>query len=305
MLLALLLALLFGFFGNLQSDVMENHEQEIRTALAPILAPFLALAAAGSALSANLSRHGIGWLLEAAKLIVVLFVYGFIFSFLDPSFSLSNGSWLLLVLAVMLSVGIISLIDDVAKVIYERRVGGNATLAVNGGNFALALGSMAFSRFAGFAPGIVFGSAASAQGELKGHPDTLNSLALGSVGLTALIAWILSAFVPVADAGGNLWLATLFLLIFAVGIQTLFFELVPAYGTMGRELFRMHRFIWLGGFVAVAFLFVQTQLNPQGDFVNAFNQPNMRWLTIIVIAFCAISAVVWLYFWYRDRRRTL
>lgn len=305
LLLALLLAILFGFFGNLQSDVFENHEQEIRGWFAPILVPLGALVAAGAALNANLSRGGLGRVWEAVKILMVFFIYGLIFSFLDPSFTLSNGSWLLLVAAVMLSVGLISLIDDIAKVIYERRIGGNATLAVNGGNFAVSLGSVLFSRFAGFAPGIVFGSSASAQGELRGDPLTLNGLGLGAIALTAFFAWILSAFVPVAQAGGNLWLATLFLLIFAVGIQTLFFEMVPAYGTMGRDLFKAHRVIWLAGFAAVAFLFIQTQLNPDGDFVKAFNQPNMQWLTVIVAAFCIISGGLWLYFWNRDRRRRL
>lgn len=302
LLLALILALLFGFFGNLESDTLENHEAEIKRWLAPVTAPLAALVAAGATLNANLSRGGIGWVWEGVKILAVFFVYGLIFSFLDPQFSLSNGSWLLLVIAVMLSVGLISLIDDIAKVVYERRMGGNATLAVNGGNFALALGSMVFSRFAGFAPGIVFGSSASAQGDMRTDPIRLNALGLGAIGLTALFAWILSAFVPVTNAGGNLWLATLFLLIFAVGIQTLFFEMVPAYGTMGRDLFKAHRVLWLAGFAAVAFLFIQTQLNPEGDFVKAFNQPNMQWLTIIVVVFCLISGGMWLYFWNRDRR---
>lgn len=301
LLLALLLALLFGFFGTLQSNTLEKHEEEIKGWLAPIARPFQAIAAAGAALDANINARGLHWLWEGIKLLFVLFVYGLIFSFLDPSFSLSNPSWLLLVVAVMLSVGLVSLIDDVAKVIYSRRYGGAGSIGVNGANFGVAMGSMIFSRFAGLAPGILFGSAGSAQGELKGHPTTHAVLGLVSVGITALLGWVLSALVPQSQ-GANLWLSTLFLLIFAVGIQTLFFELIPVYGTMGRDFFSHNKWLWAVLFVAVLFLFIQTQLNPEGDFVQAFNQRNMVMLILVVAVFCSISAGLWFYFWNRDRR---
>lgn len=303
LLLAIILALLFGFFATLQGDVMENHEQEIAGWFAPITRPLAGLAAAGAAFDANLSARGLGWLWQGAKLLGILFIYGVIFSFLDPSFSLGESSWLLLVVAVMLSVGLVSLIDDVAKVAYSRRSGGAGAIGVNGANFGVAMGSMIFSRFAGLAPGILFGSAGSAQGELKGNPYTLSTLGLVSVGVTALLGWLVSAFIPHVG-GTNLWLSTIFLLIFAVGVQTLFFELIPVYGTMGRDVFSRSKIMWGLTFIAILFLFIQTQLNPEGDFVQAFNQRNMVTLVIVVTLFCAISGGLWLYFWNRSRRRT-
>lgn len=300
--LAILLAVLFGFFGNLQSDTLENHEEEVRGWLAPILRPLQAIAAAGAALDSNLTQHGFRWVFEGAKLLLILFGYGLIFSFLDPSFSFSNPSWLLLVVAVMLSVGLVSLIDDIAKVIYSRRLGGGGTIDVNGANFGLSLGSMVFSRFAGLAPGIIFGSAASARGDLKGEEETLNIIGLVAIGITAILAWFVTIFVPQAP-GSNLWFATLFILIFAVGLQTLFFELVPVYGTMGDDFFKKNRILWLVVFVLIGFIFLQTQLNPQGNFISAFTQANMRTLTIIVIVFCVFSGGLWLYFWLRDRNK--
>lgn len=302
LLLAIILALLFGFFATLQGDVMENHEQEIAGWLAPITRPIAGIFAAGAALDANLGAHGLGWLWQGVKLLGILFVYGLIFSFLDPHFNLGDPSWLLLVVAVMLSVGLVSLIDDIAKVIYSRRSGGTATIGVNGANFGVAMGSMIFSRFAGLAPGILFGSAGSAQGELKGHPHTLSTIGLVSVGMTALLGWLVSAFIP-QTGGANLWLSTLFLLIFAVGIQTLFFELIPVYGTMGRDVFSRSKILWGLVFIGVLFLFIQTQLNPNGDFVQAFNQRNMVTLIIVVTVFCIVSGGLWFYFWNRDRRR--
>lgn len=302
LLLAILLALLFAFFGNLQENTLEDHEEEIKGWFAPLTRPLGSILAAGAALDANLSSGGLRWVWEGLKLILVLFIYGFIFSFLDPDFELSNPSWLLLVVAVMLSVGLVSLVDDLAKVAYSRRYGGGGAVGVNGANFSVALGSMVFSRFAGLAPGIIFGSAGSTKGELKGNPATLNTLALVAIGVTALLGWFLAGLIPQTE-GANLWLSTLLLLIFAVGIQSLFFELLPVYGSLGRDFFARNKILWGILFVAVLFLFLQTQLNPESEFVQEFNQPNMWTLAIAVLIFCAVSGGLWLYFWNRDRRR--
>ena len=301
LLLALILALLFGFFGTLQGNTLEAHEDEISGWFAPVTRPLRALAAMGAALNANLSARGLSWFVEGLKLVVVLFILGLVFSFLDPSFTFTNPSWLMMVIAVMLSTGLIGLIDDVAIVTYSRRGGGGGAIGLNGSNFALALGSMVVSRVSGLAPGIIFGSAGSAKGELRGHPLTLALLGLGAVALVAGGAWFLSDFISPTQ-GANLWLATLLVLIFAVGIQTLFFELIPVPGNKGNDIFKHHKLFWILGFTLIAFLFIQTQLNPDGNFVGAFNQRNMILLLTVTLVFCGISGGMWFYFWNRDRR---
>ena len=300
--LALIVVILFLFFSNLQNDTMEKHEDEIRAWFGPILRPLEALFAAGAVLQSNMARGGLGWVVEGIKLIGILFIYGLIFSFLDPSFTFANPGWLLMVVAVMLSVGLVSIIDDIAVVLYSRSQGGGGSIGINGGNFGVALGSMIFSRFAGLAPGVVFGSAASAKGELKGDEDRQNLLGLLATGIAALIAWLASAFIP-QTPGADLWLSTLVILVFAVGLQTLFFELVPLTGTMGNELFNRHRILWFAVFVGVTFLFLQTQLNPNGLIAGMLQQSNMVTFVLIVGIFCLISGGLWLYFALRDRQR--
>jgi hypothetical protein len=71
---------------------------------------------------------------------------------------------------------------------------------------------------------------------------------------------------------------------------------------MGRSVFQRSWLLWLVGFAAVVFLFIQTQLNPEGSFVGAFNKPNMVTLILVVAVFCALTGAVWLYFLIRDRR---
>lgn len=130
---------------------------------------------------------------------------------------------------------------------------------------------------------------------------TLSLLGAGAVAAVSGIAWAASAFIPTTE-GASLWLATLVILIFAVGIQTLFFELIPVPGNLGTDMFKHHKGLWMLGFGVAAFLFIQTQLNPDGDFVGAFQQPNMLMLIIVTALFCAVSGGIWLYFWNRDRK---
>ncbi len=302
LLLALLLALLFGFFGTLQSNTMEQHEEEISGWFMPLTRPLGALIAAGAAFSANLSARGLSWLFEAFKLLGVLFILGAIFSFLDPNFSFTHPGWLLMIASVMLSVGLIGLIDDVAIVLYSRRNGGGGEIGLNGSNAAIALGSMVFSRLVGLAPGIIFGSAGSAHGELRGRPLTQSLLGIGAVAGVAGLAWLASAFIP-TTTGASLWFATLIILIFAVGIQTLFFELLPMPGNMGSAIFKQRKGLWIVGFATAAFLFIQTQLNPDGNFIGAFNRPNMQMLALLTAVFCVLSGGVWFFFWNRDRKK--
>ena len=111
------------------------------------------------------------------------------------------------------------------------------------------------------------------------------------VAVAALVAWLLS---PLVATDG--WLTTLMLLIFAVGVQTLFFELIPLRYFHGRHIFSYNRWLWGALFAIAATVFLQTMLNPDGDFIRAFEQPNMVALAFVVVLFCVASTLVWVYF---------
>lgn len=70
----------------------------------------------------------------------------------------------------------------------------------------------------------------------------------------------------------------------------------------GADIFKHRKIWWMLGFALVTFLFAQTQLNPKGAFVGAFNRPNMMALIVATALFCLISGGLWLCFWDRDRR---
>ena len=290
-LLALILALAMGFFSNMLNDILETHEE----GLARFLAPIRPLVDGGRRATARfdeiLQGVHLAWLGFAIKLAIFLALYGVIFAYLDPNFSITSLDGWLLILALALSAGLIGVIDDVAQYLYLRAHGSDAVIRVHGGNFLVAIVSALFSRFSGLTPGLLFGNPAGIE-EVSDPEFELPShlLALGAMGGAALLAWLLSPFV-----GAETWLRTVLLLIFAVGIQSVFFEMLPIKYLHGRGIYEFNRWVWVAAFALVTTIFFQTMLNPDGDFIRAFQQSNVITLSIIVIVFCVGTSALWFY----------
>jgi len=184
------------------------------------------------------------------------------------------------------------IVDDIAQYLYLRANGEPATIRVHAGNVVLTAFSTFVSRLSGLAPGILAGSPAGLEDTRQNKLDLhLHFLALGAVAIAALIAWLLS---PVFS--GDVWLTTLLLLVFAVGVQTTFFELIPLRYFHGRSIFSYNKWLWGLLFAVAATIFLQTMLNPDGEFVKAFDQPNIVALAVIVVVFCLFATAVWFYF---------
>ncbi len=291
-LLALILALAMGFFGTLLSDSLESHEEHVQGLLAPVRALTHRVRRAGEMIDAVLRVwKPLFWLGFMLKLGVILFLYGLILAFLDPNFSVPDQDGWLLVLALALSVGLVGLIDDIAQYVYLRLHGSDAAIRIHSGNIILVLATTLFSRFSALAPGLLVGYPAGIE-EVKDPSFETKShlLAIGAIAVVVIIAWALTPLFA-ADA----WFKTLFLLIFAAGVQTLFFEMLPLKYLHGRGIFQFNRLLWLVLFIVTTTVFLQTMLNPDGAFVSAFNSPNMVVVSLVVVAFCILSTAVWFY----------
>jgi hypothetical protein len=306
LLLAILLAIIFGFFALLLYDTLEGHEKEIQRMLGPVNR----LMASGEGFQhrteAFLTRYRLAWLGDVVQFIIALLVFGIVYSFVDPSFDLTKVDAIPLMLAMALSIGLINLFDDLAKLLYVRRFGARASVAVHGGNLVVAGAIVLLSRFASLTPGILSVGPGGFEGEEKGDPHHLSLIGVIGYAIPALVAWLLLLlFPPNGGTGTQLWLATILALIFAVGLQTVFFEMIPIQGFYGRPIFQRNKVLWVALFAFFLFLFLQTQLNPEGSFVGTFNKPNMVALAVFVLIFCLGSAAIWVYFNRRDRMRKL
>lgn len=291
-LLAIILALTMGFFGNLLNDAFESNEEQVARMFAPLVGLLDAIRKAGSRFDAWMAQTHLAGLAFFLKLAVILLLYGLILAYLDPSFTLITQDGIMLILALALSTGLMSIIDDLASYIFLRSRSANAAVRLHSGNFILVVFSTLFSRLSGLVPGILLGSPAGIADVDDDSVSThLSFIAVGVTALVAVLAWLIAPSFE-SDA----WLNTLFLLIFAAGIQTAFFEMIPLKYLQGRSIFQYNRFVWVGLFAILATFFLQTMLNPDGAFVSAFNSPNMIILTIVVTAFCVFSVLVWFYF---------
>lgn len=297
-LLAIILALAMGFFGNMLNDALESHEEHMARLLGPLTSAAQRFRQAGSVFDNWMSASRLAWLGFTIKLAVILAIYGTILAFLDPSFSFVNQDGLLLIVALGLSTGLIGLVDDMTSYAILRARGGNGVIRMHSGNFLVVIFSTLFSRVSGIVPGLILGSPAGIEEVTDpGVGKYLDLLAiLSTIGVT-LIAWFLAPMF-----GADAWFNTLFLLIFAAGVQTIFFEMLPISYLHGKGIFRFNRIVWLILFAFTAAIFLQTMLNPDGAFVGAFNSPNMVVLSIVVAVFCIFCASVWFYLQQVDKK---
>lgn len=304
LLLAIILAILFGFFGLLLYDTLEAHEQDVRGWLGPLNR----LSRAGSGfeerLGSVLGSRGLAWLGDIIKILIALLVFGLVYALLDPNLSFDHPGVFALVIAVALAIGLVNLFDDIAKLLYVRRQGARASVVVHSGNLVIGGLMVLVSRAASLSPGILSVGPGGLEGEEKGDPLAVSVIGALGYAIPAIVAWLVLLGLPAQGlAGPDLWIATVLSLIFAIGLQSVFFEMIPIPGLYGRVIFQRHKVLWVTMFALFTFLFLQTQLNPEGSFVSSFNKPNMMGLGVFVLAFCAFSTGTWLFFQVRDRQK--
>jgi len=297
-LLAIILALAMGFFGNLLNDAIESHEEHVARLLGPVTKAVQQLRKAGSVFDNWMSASRLAWLGFLIKLAVILIIYGTILAYLDPSFAFISQDGLLLIVALGLSTGLIGLVDDLTSYIILRSRGGNGVIRMHSGNFLVVVFSTLFSRLSGIVPGLILGSPAGIEDITDpGVGKYLDLLAILSTAIVALIAWFLAPMFS-----NDAWFNTLFLLVFAAGVQTVFFEMLPISYLHGKGIFQFNRVLWAILFAITAAVFLQTMLNPDGSFIGAFNSPNMVVLSIVVGLYCVFCAGIWFYLQQIDKR---
>jgi hypothetical protein len=301
LLLALILALAIGFFSNLLNDAIETHEQDFAELFGPITKTIDKVRAAIGSFNKIITRSNVALLGFAVKFLVILVVYGIIQAYLDPNFQFINQDGFMLVVALGLSTGFIALVDDLATYIYLRMRGVNSAIRFHSSNFLVVVASTFFSRLTGLVPGLFLGSPAGIEDVPDEHSGAhLDVLAILSTALFGFLAWALTPTFHYDP-----WLETILLLMFAAGIQTMFFEMLPISYLHGKGIFKFSRILWLFLFILATTTFLQTMLNPNGVFLGAFESANMVLLSLFVIAYCVFCTLVWLALTRLARKREL
>lgn len=291
-LLALLLALLLGFFSNLLNDTLESNEESIQQMFVWLRAPIVKLQNVAMNIHQWFVKRNLTFVSQALHFTLILLLSGLIYAFLDPSFSLIRSDAIALISTAAIAVGLVAIADDLAQLAYLRRKGESGVVKIHTGNTLLAMVTMMISRGFGLAPGILAGSPAGIEGVRDSRHEVRSHIwGLWGIGALAGVAWLLSGVTSDSSL-----LTTILLLIFANGVQNIFFELVPLRFLHGKSIYQADRKLWLAMFGISTFVFLQTMLNPDGAFISAFIGANMAALTFWVVAFCLLCVLIWLYF---------
>ncbi len=288
--LGILLAIAVGFFSNLVNNAIESHEEHVARLLRPIKWIGRFTSRIGDWFNNLMKASRLSWLGFVIKLSAILLIEGFILAFLDPNFTLLTGDGIMLVIALGFSVGLIALTDDIATHLYLRLRGHKTHVRVHSGNFLLVIISTFISRVTGFVPGVMLGSPAGIEDipEDQNGPH-LDIIAVIATALVGALAWWL---LPMASY--DPWLKTLLVLVFATGVQTVFFEMIPFTYLRGKGIYKMSRVLWVLMFGSITAIFLQTMVNPHGAYLSAFESKNMLLLTLATLAYCLLCAFIWL-----------
>ncbi len=311
-LLAILMAMVFGVCSTMIDGMLRDEEPRIRAWLNA-----LGLSKIPGTLRKvfqwTLGRSVKRGCLTLPLIIMILALYGIIFAFLERGTSLFSREGAFLAVGMAFTVGLISFSGDIARRIMGRIWRTDSAFHLYPINLGVAVFTVIASHLFGLTPGLAFGTPGGADMDM---PDAVRerrerALALVTIGLIAffvLAGWSLSAGVvhllgqpidtriaetvaPLASGVQNVSL-----ILFMIGLETLFFTMLPVPTAEGNAVFKWNKWIWAAMFVPVAFLFSHTLLNPQSGFLDSFLVSNVRflWATLLIVS--GITGGMWFYF---------
>jgi len=305
--LAILLAIIFGIDSTILNNLLRQEEARFeRWFSIPGLRTFFGLFKFGA--EQNIRRGCL-----TLPLVALIFaLYGVIFAFLEGGLNIFSPEGIQLAIVMALSVGLISLAGDVAQrriAMFWRRT---SRFGIYPANTLLAVLTTVFSRMFHLSPGIVFGVPGGVDVDMKDE-TRFHNVILAFTTLTVVVVlgglgWLAASAINTAGdrmltadqaefAGGLAQLGlSIGLGLFLVAVETAFFEMVPLTATMGSEIFRWNIFSWFAAFVPVTFAFIHTLLNPNSDYLDAFQHTNVQVLTVIVTVLTLVTAFAWFYF---------
>lgn len=316
--LAVIFAILFGVLGTMLNNLIRDKEGELQAWMSYLYLDrlFLPLRAARFLADQDVQRG----CLSAPVIIFIFAAYGLVFALLEPGINLLTPAGMQLAIILALSVGLISLAGDVA----QRRVAWfwhrTSRFGVYPANLSVAAITTLFSRLIGLSPGILFGVPGGVDVD-KGDEEPrfrdaiLALTTLAVVAVFGILGWgiiALSRRVGEQTLSGEqlefsaplvqLSLA-LGLSLFVVAMETAFFEMVPLQWTMGSQIFRWNPLVWVLGFIPVTFAFAHTLLNPNGEYLDAFEHTPVLVLTIVTVVLTLLLVGIWAFFYFFEPPR--
>jgi len=304
--LALFSVFFFGLTSTIFNSILVDYREELVGTLGRLIPRPLAGALHRVGLSLRgMTEKGRGRLL--LMWLMVLLVTSLIESFLDPEVGVLSPERMGIVITLFIS-GIVVSGLELGSGLYARRRLAPAMRAeskIQWIGMAIAVACVVLSRALDFKPGYLYGLV----GAIYLTPDLTDIPNSGKravfVLLTVLaggfLLWIATVFLPPALAE----LEPLFLTIFLISLQGVFFALFPLALTDGGDIWDWRRGVWFAFFSIVFFCFYHFLLNPDASDVQALQQNGVQTLLVLFVVFGLATFALWLLFPFRlGRKRT-
>jgi photosystem II stability/assembly factor-like uncharacterized protein len=302
--LALFSVLFFGLTSTLFNSILIDYRDELIGIFRKLLPRRFAdsIGRAGPSIQSLIKRN---WGRLLLLWLVVLFVTSTIESFLDPEISILGIDRLGMVATLFISavvVGALELGSDLLaykRFIPSMRAEGNIQWI----GMVIAIACVILSRALEFRPGYLYGIV----GAIYLMPNLTDSakcgkratLVLLTIFVGGLILWIATAFLPSSLTE----IEPIFLTIFLISLQGVFFELFPLAITAGGDILNWRKGVWVVFFSIVFFCFYHFLLNPNASDVQALQQNGVQILLILIAVFGLGTFTLWLLFPFRLRRK--
>ena len=247
----------------------------------------------------------------AAGPLLVLALTALIYGFADPGFGFNRQS-LIVAVSVLLCVTATTYLSEGGEAFIARfRYGQSTSLRAFPFAVGIAAASVGFSRMAGLEPAIIYGFVGTAvflrpstmTVEEAGKTAFIPSLALLGVSLAAWFFVIpLRALNDHTDATAPEFLESVAAGIVIVGLESLFFNMIPLSFMDGEKIWKWHKGLWLVMAGVATLLFWYVFLNRDGAGADVFSDTASISVLGALAIVLALSFVTWGFFRTRNLR---
>jgi hypothetical protein len=236
-----------------------------------------------------------------APSVIALVVAAAIYGLEEPDFGLNTQS-LVLFLSYLGAFALLTYSYDGSQLVMSKRYGVEAAIKVFPIGVAVALICVVLSRITGFIPGLMYGFVAShtiiGHHNLSKEQEGKQVLYPSMVLLAAcLLAWALAGPLRNFAESDNEWFSALpegiAVGLFAAGLQSLFFQLMPIQYMDGHKLWQWNKLAWLGIALTSGFLFWEVFLNADSGSINALEQTSTLVVFSVILSCLALTVLVY------------
>lgn len=302
--LALFVIFAFLFTSTLFNQTLHENRREIEGWVGRFFTPFRRVT------SLVERRYGMvaerrPWVQRLAGPAIILVLTGLIYGFLSPDFGFNTKSVVLFV-SLVVGVGAITYLYEGGQALFTtRRFRLGAGVKLYAVALAIAAGCVLLSRLVDFQPGFLYGFVASYTLLAPVALDRRQSgqiVFFPAIALLALsvVAWLLVIPLREVTQGSDAWWVALpegaAVAVFVVGLQGLFFNMIPLSFMDGAKIAEWNRLLWFLMFGAAGFLFWHVLLNQEGAYLDALPEKRVIGALSLLAFYSIVTLATWAYF---------